>query len=204
MKASSRASEGQQSRAAAAGGTAFEKAVVHGNGGSIARPESCPFPVHSFLSNHSVSTLISRAYSCAFILRSRAVDPRRTASMVEKEEHAQQQFQEMKDSLPELSPRWWKKDFKHYIDKFIEECLDMKGFVAAIPCEDEEEEEQDRIYFHGLQCLVAGAVQEWELVQQPKHAAMCAKLDSALVWQGRGYVSQILHAISLFQPSLQS
>ena len=137
-------------------------------------------------------------------MRSRAVDARRTASMVEKEEQARQQFQQLKDSLPELSPRWWKKDFKQYVDKFIEECLDMKGFVTAIPCEDEQEKEQDHIYFHGLRRLVAGAVQEWELVQQPKHAAMCAKLDGALVWQGRGYVSQILHAISSFQQSLQS
>jgi hypothetical protein len=33
---------------------------------------------------------------------------------------------------------------------------------------DEEEEEQDHIYLHGIWRLVAGAVQEWDLVQQPK------------------------------------
>ena len=58
--------------------------------------------------------------------------------------------------------------------------------VTAIPSEGEEEEELDAIYLHAIQRLVAGAVQEWELVQQPKHAVTCAMLDGALVWQGRG------------------
>jgi len=48
-------------------------------------------------------------------------------------------------------------------------------------CENEEEE------LHKLQHLVAGANQEWELVQQPKHAAMCMIMDWAHVWNGRGY-----------------
>src|SRR5258707_12547400 len=69
---------------------------------------------------------------------------------------------------------------------------------------NEEEEEPVCMYLHGLRRLVAGAAQEWELVQQPKDATTCAKIDGALVWQGRGYVSPILHAISLLQPSLQS
>ena len=106
--------------------------------------------------------------------------------MIEKEENAQQYFEELKELLPELSPRWWKKDFKHYVDKFIEECLVEKEFVTAVPCEGEDEEEENRIDLHGLRRLVAGAVQEWELVQQPRHASTCAKLDAALVWQGRG------------------
>ena len=37
---------------------------------------------------------------------------------------------------------------------------------------------------------MAGAVQEGELVRQPKYAATCAKLDKAIVWDGRGYVIQ--------------
>jgi hypothetical protein len=117
--------------------------------------------------------------------------------MIKREEKARQHFEELKYFLPKQSPLSWKRDFKQYIDKFIEEHLDEKLFITAIPCEDEEEEEQDRIYLHGIRRLVAGAVQEWELVQQPKHAAICAELDGALVWQGRGYVSPILHAISL-------
>jgi hypothetical protein len=97
--------------------------------------------------------------------------------------------------LPELSPRWWKKEFKNYVDTYIKELLNKKEFVSAIPCKDKDKDEQDRVYLHGLRRLVAGAAQEWELVQQPKHAAMCAKLDGALVWQGRGYASPIFHAI---------
>ena len=108
------------------------------------------------------------------------------ASMSEMEERAQQHFEELKCTLPELSPCWWKQDFKSYIDKFIAKRLDKKDIITAIPGEDEEEEELDCIHLHGIRCLVAGAVQEWELVQQPKHAATCAELDGALVWQGRG------------------
>jgi len=92
----------------------------------------------------------------------------------------------LKCTLPELSPRWWKKDFKSYVDKFIAKCLDEKDIITAIPGEDEDKEELDCIHLHGIRHLVAGVVQEWELVQQPKHAAACAELDSALVWQGRG------------------
>ena len=126
--------------------------------------------------------------------------------MIEKEENARQHFEELKDTLLKESiyPHWWKRDFKYCVDKFIGERLCEKELVTAIPPRDKEEEEQDGIYLHGLQHLVAGAVQEWELVQQPKHAAMCTKLDGTLVWQGRGYVSRILHAISPHQPSLQS
>ena len=131
------------------------------------------------------------------------MDPQHTMGMAEKEENAWQYFEELKCTLPELSPRWWKKDFKSYVDKFIGECLDEKMLITAVPCEDEGEEELDRIYLHGLRRLVAGAIQEWELVQQPKHTAICVEVDGALVWQGRGYVSQILHAISLLQPYFQ-
>jgi hypothetical protein len=124
--------------------------------------------------------------------------------MVEEEEEARQYFEELNDILPTLSPRWWKKDFKYYVDKFIKERLNEKDLVTAMPCRDEEEAEQDRIYIHAIRRLVAGAVQELELVQQPKHATMCAKLDGALVWQGRGYVNPIQHVAYSLQPSLQS
>jgi len=158
--------------------------------------------VRAFLSGRSVFTQISRDYACALIVRSQAADPQHTVSMIIKEEQAQKHFEELKDALPVLSPHWWRKDFKAYVDKFIRERLEEKEFITVILCKGEEEE-IDAIYLHGIQCLVAGAVQEWELVQQPKHAVTCAKLDGALVWQGRGYVSPILHAISLLQLSLQ-
>ena len=73
-----------------------------------------------------------------------------------------------------------------------------------MPCVSKvDEEEEERKSLHGLRRLVAGAIQEWKLVQQPDHAALCAKLDGVLVWQGKGYVSSIAHAISLLQPSFQ-
>jgi len=143
--------------------------------------------VRPFLSGYSALTQKSRGYyTCALIVRSRAVDPRRTAGMTDMEERAREHFEELKCALPELSPRLWKRDFKSYVDKFIAERLGEKDIVTAIPGEDEEGEELDRIHLHGIRRLVAGAVQEWELVQQPKHAATCAELDGALVWQGRG------------------
>jgi hypothetical protein len=117
--------------------------------------------------------------------------------MIEREENAQRHFEQLKGALPEFSPCWWKKDFKFSVDAFIEEILEEKELRTPIPYEDkEEEEEQDRIYLHGVRRLVAGAFQEWELAQQPKHAATCAKLDHALVWQGRGYVGPVRHVIS--------
>jgi hypothetical protein len=109
--------------------------------------------------------------------------------MIEREEEVWQEFEELKRTLPTVSPRSWKKSFKRYVDEFIEDRLDEKEYV---PCEDEEE---TCTRLHELRRLVAGAVQEWELAQQPKQAAACAKLDGALVWQGRGYVSPILHII---------
>ena len=117
--------------------------------------------------------------------------------MIEKEENAWQHFEELKDILQMFSLGWWKKNFKHHVDEFIGDRLIEKELITAVPCKNKEEEENNRIHLHGLRHLVAGAIQEWELVQQSKHAAMCVKLDHALVWQGRGYMSPILHAVSL-------
>jgi len=157
-------SEGQQSGAAAAGGTVCDKAVAHRNGGPIKSCGHRPFPVCPFFSGHSVLTQKFRDYSCMLIVCSQAVDPWRTVGMTEKEEWARQHFEELKGTLPELSPCWWKRDFKSYVNKFIAEHLYERDIITAIPGEDEEEEENDRIHLHGIQCLVAGAVQEWELV----------------------------------------
>ena len=144
-----------------------------------------------FFSSHLVLTPTSRGYTCALIVHLRAVDPRRTAGMAEREEDACQHFEELKDILSRLSPHCWKKDFKLHINIFIAERLIQRDVVIAIPGVNEEYE-LDHIVLHGLRHLVAGAIQEWELVQQPKHAASCAKLEGALVWQGRGYVDSIL------------
>ncbi len=132
------------------------------------------------------------------------MDPRHTASMIEREENAQWHFEQLKGALPKFSLHWWKKDFKFSVNAFIEEILKEKELMTLMQYEDkEEEEEKDCIYLHGVRCLVAGAIQEWELVQQPKHAAACTKLDRALVWQGRGYVGTVQHVIFSLQPPLQ-
>jgi hypothetical protein len=91
----------------------------------------------------------------------------------------------LKDRLPEISSDW-KKDFKSHVNKFIAQCHKEKDEVTSTPCKNEKDEEWNHIYLHMLRRLVAGAFQEWELVQQPVHATACAKLDGALVWQGRG------------------
>ena len=66
-----------------------------------------------------------------------------------------------------------------------------------MPFIDREDEEDALMCLHRLRRLVAGAIQEWELAQQPDHAYICAKIDNALVWQGKGYVSQFIQSISL-------
>ena len=116
---------------------------------------------------------------------------------------ARQYFEVLKDTLRGQSLRWWKKNFEHAISKFIAGRVKKKELETMVPCEDYEEEEQ-HTYLHALRRLVAGAAQELELAQQPPHAATFAKLDGALIWQGRGYVSLILHAAPSLQKSLQS
>src|SRR5260370_30965777 len=113
--------------------------------------------------------------------------------MIKKEEKAHQDFKELKDILQKLSPHWWRNDFKSCVDRFIEEQLEEKESAIAMLCEDDGSEELVHIYIHGVQCVVAGAIQEWELVQQPKHATTCAKIHATLVWQGRADVTPILH-----------
>jgi hypothetical protein len=126
--------------------------------------------------------------------------------MAKGEENAWKHFEELKRTLPKLSLSQWKKDFKSYIDKFIADHLFDKHVITLTARLEEGEEgwELDPIHLHRIWRLVAGAIQEWELVQQPKHAAAYAEIDGALIWQGRGYVSLIHFAISLLQPSFQS
>jgi hypothetical protein len=116
--------------------------------------------------------------------------------MVGEEEYIEQKFEKFKKTLPI-------EEFKEHIEDHVEHYLELKEFIVTFPFIDEEDDEEDRIRLHGIKRLVAGLVQEWELVHQPEHAAACAKLDGSLVWQGRGYVSPITHAVSSLKPSLQ-
>jgi hypothetical protein len=146
--------------------------------------KGCLWPVRLFPSCHLFLTQKSRAYACALIVRSQAVDPRRTPDMKREEEHAQEFFEEAKDMLELFCLGVWVDDFQRQVDDFIQERLtEAENIVAALG-----EEDSDRL--HGLRRLVAGAVQEGELVRQPDYATACAKIDRALVWDGRGYVIQ--------------
>jgi hypothetical protein len=112
--------------------------------------------------------------------------------MAEREEYARRHFEDLKSTLPKISPRPWKTEFRKYVDEFIEGRLHEEQVVTMTAWMNDAEPGQELTRVHELRRLVAGAVQEWELVQQSEHAATCATLDRALVWQGRGYVSQIV------------
>ena len=80
--------------------------------------------------------------------------------MIEEEEWARQHFEELKNIPPTLYPHQWRKDFKRYVDKFINEHLYKKEFIVLMPCISEADEKEERKSLHRLRHLVAGAVQE--------------------------------------------
>lgn len=106
---------------------------------------------------------------------------------MKEEESAQEFFQEMKETFQLFLPDVWKREFKTCVDEFINRHLEQARYLMEVPRSGKSEEEDERICLHGIRRLVAGAVQEWELVQQPKSTAALAKIDRALVWHGRGY-----------------
>jgi hypothetical protein len=151
--------------------------------------KGCFWPVRSFLLHHSFSihfilTCKSRAYTCALIVCSQAVDPQRTPDMKQQEERAREDFEETKDILRLFCLCGWMDQFQKHVEGFIQERLEEAANITAVPGNAEE----DSTRLHCLRRLVAGAVQEGELAQQPDYAATCAKLDRAIVWDGRGYV----------------
>jgi hypothetical protein len=112
------------------------------------------------------------------------VDPGRTTDMIEKEEKARVFFEETKDILQLLCLCGWIDLFQKHIEDFIQERLSEAESIMAVP----DTEEEDSIRLHGVRRLVAGAIQEGELVRQPMYAYTRAKLDKAIIWDGRGYV----------------
>ena len=108
--------------------------------------------------------------------------------MIKEEEQAREYFKETKDILQLFCLCGWKDHFQKCVQDFIQERLAEATNIMAAP----ENDDEDRVCLHGLRRLVAGAVQEEELVQQPDYAAACAKLDGAIVWDGRGYVLKLV------------
>ncbi|KAF8258471.1 hypothetical protein EI94DRAFT_1707973 [Lactarius quietus] len=77
----------------------------------------------------------------------------------------------------------WVEQFQKLIEDFIQETLVKAANIMAVPAIPVKKGE-DIICLHSLQCLVAGTIQEEELVQQPNYAFTYAKLDRAIIWDG--------------------
>ncbi|KAH9168199.1 hypothetical protein EDB89DRAFT_2074136 [Lactarius sanguifluus] len=102
--------------------------------------------------------------------------------MVEEEERAHNYFNESKIILQTFCFFPWIELFQKHAEDFIQEWLTEAASIIALLGIEEE----DTIRLHGLRHLVAGAIQEVELVQQPGYAATFAEEDSVILWDGRG------------------
>jgi hypothetical protein len=100
--------------------------------------------------------------------------------MTQKEEQAQEYFDETRDILQLFCLSGWITEFQKRVQDFITERLDKVANIIAEPGSEME----DIIRLHSLRRLVAGAIQEEELVRQPDYAFACAKLDRAIIWDG--------------------
>jgi hypothetical protein len=138
---------------------------------------------------NSALTQISRTYKFPPV-----VDQQRTPDMMAEEEKAMEYFEERKDILQLFSPRVWMDEFQKCVEEFIQRHLLAAKIITATSVTAE-----DYAQLHGLRRLIAGAIQEAELVRQPAYAETCAKLDKALVWDGRRCV---VHTCYLMLPHL--
>ena len=118
------------------------------------------------------------------------MDPQCTPDMMEEEEKAREYFEERKDILQLFSPCVWMDEFQKCVEEFVQWHLSAAAVITAASVTPE-----DHVHLHGLRRLVAGAIQEGELVRQSAFAATCAKLDGALVWDGRWYVTRTYYLI---------
>jgi hypothetical protein len=100
--------------------------------------------------------------------------------MMEDEEKAREYFEETKDIVQLFYPCGWIDEFQEHVEDFIQQYLLAVAIITTAPVTAEEH----HVHIHRPHCLVAGAIQEGELVWQPTYAAICAKLDRALVWDG--------------------
>ncbi|KAN0127150.1 hypothetical protein V8E53_015020 [Lactarius tabidus] len=74
----------------------------------------------------------------------------------------------------------WIEPFQKHVNDFIQERLAEAAKIMAVLGKELE----DAIQLHCLWHLIAGAIQEEELVQQPDYAFTYAKLDRAIIWDG--------------------
>jgi hypothetical protein len=85
--------------------------------------------------------------------------------MIQEEEQAWEYFVETRDTLQFFCLSGWIEQFQKHVKDFIQERLSKAIKIMAVP----EKGEEDTVHPHGLRHLVAGAIQEEELVQQPDH-----------------------------------
>jgi hypothetical protein len=116
------------------------------------------------------------------IVRSQEVDPRRTPDMAREEEKAREFFEEVRSTLQLFCPKGWVAHFQKHVKTFIQERLSEAAEILAVP----GKREGDLVHLHRLRRLIAGSFQEGELVQQPDYAFTSARLDGAIIWDGRG------------------
>ncbi|KAH9172100.1 hypothetical protein EDB89DRAFT_1906383 [Lactarius sanguifluus] len=105
--------------------------------------------------------------------------------MIEEEERAGNYFNELKLTLQMFCLFPWIDLFQKHAKDFIQEQLSEVASIIAAPGIEE-----DSIHLHKLQRLVASAIQEVELIQQPGYAATCAMEDGTIVWHGQGVNSR--------------
>ena len=110
------------------------------------------------------------------------MDPRRTPEMIQEEEWAREYFEETRETLQLFCMSGWIKQFQQHVEIFIQARLAEATKIIAAP----EKQKEDIVHLHRLRRLIAGAFQEEELVQQPDQAFTYAKLDGAIIWDGRG------------------
>ena len=126
-------------------------------------------------------------------MRSQEVDPRRTPDMVQEEEQAREYFEETRDTLQLFCLSGWIEQFQQHVEHFIQARLAEATKILVLP----EKQQEDIVHLHRLRRLIAGAFQEEELAQQPDHAFTYAKLDGAIIWDGRGYVTKPIYTFLL-------
>ncbi|KAN0128685.1 hypothetical protein V8E53_013504 [Lactarius tabidus] len=110
------------------------------------------------------------------------LDPQCTPNMMQDKKQAREYFLETRETLQLFCLTCWIEQFQKHVNDFIQEQLAEAEKIMTVL----EKEEEDTIHLHGLQHLIAGAIQEEELVQQPDHAFTYAKLDRAIILDGGG------------------
>ena len=83
--------------------------------------------------------------------------------MIQEEEQAQEYFEETRDILQLFCLSGWIEQFQRLVEDFIQERLAEAAKIMEVPAVPGREGEEI-ICLHRLRCLVAGTIQEEELI----------------------------------------